>query len=98
LREGLGNVKGLHLHGVNDPNLATAVISFTLEGRRVSEIGYRLDEEYEILCRVGLHCAPAAHRSLGTFPEGTVRLAPGPTTTLNEIENTTRALERIAAS
>ncbi|MBN2115662.1 MAG: aminotransferase class V-fold PLP-dependent enzyme [Anaerolineales bacterium] len=98
LREGLGNIKGLHLYGVNDPNLSTAVISFTLDGKRVSEIGYRLDDEYEIFCRVGLHCAPAAHRSIGTFPEGTVRFAPGPLTTLTEIDATIRALERIAAS
>jgi selenocysteine lyase/cysteine desulfurase len=83
---------------VNDPNLSTAVSSFTLEGKRVSEIGYRLDDEYEILCRVGLHCAPAAHRSIGTFPEGTVRLAPGPQTTLNEIDATIRAVEGIATS
>jgi selenocysteine lyase/cysteine desulfurase len=98
LREGLGNIKGLRLYGVDDPELSTAVVSFTLEGRRVSEVGYRLDEEFEIFCRVGLHCAPAAHRSIGSFPEGTVRLAPGATTTLEEIESTVRAVERIAAS
>ena len=78
LREGLGNIQGLHLYGPGNPQLSTTVISFTLAGKRVSEIGYRLDEEDEILCRVGLHCAPAAHRSIGTFSEGTVRLAPGP--------------------
>jgi cysteine desulfurase family protein len=98
LREGLRNIKGMKLYGVNDPELSTAVVSFTLEGRRVSEVGYRLDEEFEIFCRVGLHCAPAAHRSIGSFPEGTVRLAPGATTTLEEIESTVRAVERIAAS
>ncbi|HEX2997241.1 MAG TPA: aminotransferase class V-fold PLP-dependent enzyme [Anaerolineales bacterium] len=98
LREGLGNIRGLHWYGVNDPDLSTAVISFTLDGKRVSEIGYRLDDEYEILCRVGLHCAPAAHRSIGTFPEGTVRLAPGPLTTLAEIDVAVHAMERIAAS
>jgi selenocysteine lyase/cysteine desulfurase len=98
LREGLRNIKGVRLYGVDDPELSTAVVSFTLEGRRVSEVGYRLDEEFEIFCRVGLHCAPAAHRSIGTFPEGTVRLAPGATTTLAEIESTVRAVERIAAS
>ncbi len=98
LREGLGNIKGLCLYGPGDPGLSTAVISFTLAGRRVSEIGYRLDEEYGILCRVGLHCAPAAHRSLGTFPQGTVRLAPGPLTTLAEIDTVIRAVARIAAA
>lgn len=98
LRQGLRNIKGVRLYGVDDPELSTAVVSFTLEGRRVSEVGYRLDEEFEIFCRVGLHCAPAAHRSIGSFPEGTVRLAPGAMTTLEEIESTVRAVERIAAS
>lgn len=98
LREGLGNISGLCLYGANDPNLSTAVVSFTLDGKRVSEIGYRLDENHEIFCRVGLHCAPAAHRSIGTFPEGTVRLAPGPLTTLDEIDSTIRAVKGIAAS
>jgi cysteine desulfurase/selenocysteine lyase len=98
LREGLRNIKGVRLYGVDDPELSTAVVSFTLEGRRVSEVGYRLDEEFEIFSRVGLHCAPAAHRSIGSFPEGTVRLVPGATTTLAEIESTVRAVERIAES
>ncbi|MFZ5879109.1 MAG: aminotransferase class V-fold PLP-dependent enzyme [Chloroflexota bacterium] len=98
LREGLRNIKGVRLYGVDDPELSTAVVSFTLDGRRVSEVGYRLDEEFEIFCRVGLHCAPAAHRSIGSFPEGTVRLAPGATTSIGDVESTIRAVERIAAS
>ncbi len=96
LREGLSSIPGLRLYGPADPRLATAVVSFTLAGKRVSEIGYRLDDEFDILCRVGLHCAPAAHRSIGTFPEGTVRLASGPMITLEEIEATIRAVTRIA--
>jgi cysteine desulfurase family protein len=98
LREGLRKIKGVKLYGVDDPELSTTVVSFTLAGKRVSEVGYWLDEEFEIFCRVGLHCAPAAHRIIGSFPEGTVRLAPGAATTLEEIESTVRAVERIAAS
>lgn len=96
LRAGLAEIPGVTVYGPQDPELATAVVSFTLAGKRVSEVGYRLDEEYEIFCRVGLHCAPAAHRSLGTFPEGTVRLAPGPTTTPDEIETTLGAVRKVA--
>ncbi|MBN1373212.1 MAG: aminotransferase class V-fold PLP-dependent enzyme [Anaerolineaceae bacterium] len=98
LRSGLSGIPGLHLYGPQDPKRSTAVISFTLPGKRVSEIGYRLDEEADILCRVGLHCAPAAHRSIGSFPEGTVRLAPGPLTTTPDIEKTIQAVKRIAAT
>ncbi len=96
LRRGLAEIPGLTVYGPQNPELATAVISFTQAGKRVSEIGYRLDDEYEIFCRVGLHCAPAAHRSLGTFPEGTVRLAPGPTTTLGDIETVLGAVRKVA--
>ena len=92
---GLANIKGVRLFGPQEPRLTTAVTSFVLEGSSVSEVGYRLDEEYGILCRVGLHCAPAAHRSIGSFPHGTVRLAPGPLTTLAEIETVVGAVERI---
>lgn len=98
LREGLAEIPGVTVYGPQDPALSTAVISFTLQGKRVSEIGYRLDDEHEIFCRVGLHCAPAAHRSLGAFPEGTVRLAPGPTTTLGEVETVLGAVRKIAES
>ena len=96
LREGLGNIKGIRLFGPEDVNLATGVTSFTLEGKSVSAVGYRLDEEFDILCRVGLHCSPAAHRSIGSFPQGTVRLAVGVGTTLAEIEQVVMAVERIA--
>ncbi|RPH59134.1 MAG: aminotransferase class V-fold PLP-dependent enzyme [Chloroflexi bacterium] len=96
LRRGLAEIPGLTVYGPQNLELATAVISFTQAGKRVSEIGYRLDDEYEIFCRVGLHCAPAAHRSLGTFPEGTVRLAPGPTTTLGDIETVLGAVRKVA--
>lgn len=94
LKEGLGNLPGVALHGpLTSPG--TSVISFTVKGHHVSEIGLRLDEEAGVLARVGLHCAPAAHRTLGTFPEGTVRFAPGPLTTPAEAEAAIAALARI---
>lgn len=70
-------------------------MSFTAANQYVSDIGLRLDEEFGILCRVGLHCAPAAHRTIGTFPEGTVRLAPGIYTTLEDVHVTLRAIEKL---
>ncbi len=73
----------------------TATVSFTASGLRVSEIGFALDEDHGVLCRVGLHCAPAAHRTIGTFPEGTVRMAPGVFTTLEDVRSVVRAVEEI---
>jgi cysteine desulfurase family protein len=95
LTEGLGNIPGVRLFGPDDWKKRTAVVSFTSDKFQTSEIGFRLDEEFGILCRVGLHCAPAAHRTIGSFPAGTVRLAPGPQTAVNEIDATIAAVARI---
>jgi cysteine desulfurase family protein len=96
LMEGLANISRVTVYGVRDPRHRVAVVSFTARGHRVSEIGLRLDEEYGIMSRVGLHCAPAAHRTIGTFPEGTVRFAPGIFTTAGEVLKATDAVLRIA--
>jgi len=72
-----------------------ATLSFTAADRHISEIGLRLDEEFGVLCRVGLHCAPAAHRTIGTFPEGTVRFALGQKTTANDIRAALRAVRQV---
>lgn len=98
LIDGLAALPGVTVYGTLDPDRSMAVVSFTVSGRRVSEIGSRLDDEHAILARVGLHCAPAAHRTIGSFPEGTVRLAPGVFTTLDDIGQTLKALRRIIGS
>jgi selenocysteine lyase/cysteine desulfurase len=98
LIEGLANLRGLTVYGPCDPAQMTAVVSCRVAGLRVSEIGLRLDDEFEMLSRVGLHCAPSAHRTIGTFPEGTVRLAPGPFTSIDDIHSVIAAFEQIASS
>jgi cysteine desulfurase/selenocysteine lyase len=97
LIEGLGNMAGIKLYGPTTAAARTAVVSFTAEGMRVSEVGDRLDEEFGIFTRVGLHCAPACHRTLDTFPEGTVRMAPGVFTAEAEVETAIRAVRKVAA-
>ncbi len=95
LIEGLGTLPGVVVHGTRDAELQTATVSFTAANHRVSEIGLRLDEEFGVLCRVGLHCAPAAHRTIGTFPEGTVRFAASVFTTRDDIRAAVDAVRRI---
>jgi len=95
LLDGLMNLPGIKVYGTHKPDSSTAIVSFTIGGKRVSELGLRLDEEFDILSRVGLHCAPAAHRTIGSFPEGTVRLSPGAFTTMEDIKKTMRAIERL---
>jgi selenocysteine lyase/cysteine desulfurase len=93
---GLSAIRGVTVYGPRDVEQRVAVVSFNIDGRSPSDVGLRLGEEFDIMSRVGLHCAPAAHRTLGTFPRGTVRFAPGLFTTKAEIEAAVRAVERIA--
>jgi len=95
---GLKNIPGIKIYGTLDPERSTAIVSFSIAGRRVSELGLRLDEEFCIMSRVGLHCAPAAHKTIGSFPEGTLRLAPGMFTTMDDTKKTLGAIERLARS
>jgi cysteine desulfurase family protein len=98
LIEGLAAVPGVTVYGPADAAQRTATVSFTVGKRTVSEIGLRLDDEFDVLCRVGLHCAPVAHRTLGTFPEGTVRFAAGAETTLEDIQAAVAAVREIVRS
>ncbi len=93
LSDGLRAVRRVEVYGPHDARQRVSPVSFNIADMAPSEAGLRLDEEHGILCRVGLHCAPAAHRTLGTFPRGTVRFAPGEFTTEAEID---RALAAVA--
>ena len=85
----------MNLYGTLNPEESVAIVSFIVEGKTVSEIGSRLDDEYGILSRVGLHCAPSAHRTIGSFPKGTVRLAPGVFSTKEDIQATLEAISEV---
>lgn len=98
LIDGLSSLPKLKIYGTHDIEHSVAIVSFTIDGMRVSEIGLRLDEEYHVLSRVGLHCAPAAHKTIGSFPEGTVRLAPGVFTTMNDIQEAIQAISKVIRS
>jgi cysteine desulfurase family protein len=73
------------------------LLSFNLNGLGPAEVAMLLDEHFGIAVRPGLHCAPYAHRHLGTFPEGTVRMSPGPLTTQTEMRQAAAALDELAA-
>jgi cysteine desulfurase/selenocysteine lyase len=94
LIDGLQSIPGVTVHGTLDPELQTATVSFNVGGIPPSEVGLRLDDEYGIMCRVGLHCAPTAHQTIGTFPLGTVRFGLSAFNTMDEVE---AALVAVAA-
>lgn len=93
----LSAVPGLVLYGPRNPRRRAAVVSFNLEGRDGAHVGFALDELYDIAVRVGLHCAPDAHKTLGSFPAGSVRASFGPFNTLADAEALVRALRELAA-
>jgi len=96
LLDGLSSVRNVRLQSPADGSALCA--SFTISGLRPDEIALRLEEGYGVLCRPGLQCAPAAHRHLGTFPGGTVRLSPGWRNTPEDVETALRGVHEIARS
>lgn len=98
LIDGLGGLDGVTLYGPLGSSRHGGALSFNINNLDPSLLGFRLDREYGICCRVGLHCAPEAHGSIGTLPEGTVRLSPGFFNTAAEIEATLTAICEIIAT
>lgn len=98
LRRELPAIPGLRLHGAATMNRQGAALSFTIAGQDPAAIAFFLDRDHAICTRAGLHCAPDAHRSLGTFPQGTVRLSPGWFNTEQDIEYLLSALTELAQS
>ncbi|NLD43398.1 MAG: aminotransferase class V-fold PLP-dependent enzyme [Chloroflexi bacterium] len=96
LIDGLVSISGVTVYGTRDAERQAATVSFHVAGLEPSEVGLRLDDEYGVLCRVGLHCAPAAHRTMGTFPRGTVRFGLGALNTSEEIDAALAAVEALA--
>ena len=73
----------------------TGVVSFRLDAADVALTGTILDESFGIAVRTGLHCAPAAHRAIGTFPEGTVRVSFGKFNTVDQVDALVAAVNQI---
>jgi len=93
LRDGLEEMGGVNIYGPDAENLL--LISLNVEGWDPSELGFILDHFYDIQVRTGLHCAPLAHKSINTFPRGTIRVSPGYFNTLDDIDNFLVALREI---
>ncbi len=90
-KELLLNIKGIHVLGKSD----VGVLGILLDKKDCVEVARILDEEYNIASRAGLHCAPMAHRTLGTISKGLLRLSVGFFNTEKDIEDAALALEKI---
>ncbi len=90
------DISRMDIYGGLDETKQTSTISINIKGRSQSDIGLFLDEEYDIMCRVGLHCAPTAHKTIGTFPDGTVRFGMGYFNRTEEVDIAAEALSEMA--
>ena len=93
--ECLRSITGINIIGKQDIQDRTAVVSITIDGMDPASIAYELESTYHIMTRVGLHCAPRAHQTLGSYPEGTVRFSFGYANTMEDIETALSALHKI---
>lgn len=90
--QGLEGLPGVFLAGRRTLSHRTGVFSLDFPGRDLAEVADTLETKYGILTRCGLHCAPSAHKTLGTFPRGTVRFSLGLSTTSGEVAAALRAI------
>lgn len=73
--EGIKNIPGIKIIGPEPMVNRTPIVSLDFPGKDNADIAYRLAKDYHILTRCGMHCAPSAHKTLGTFPQGTIRFS-----------------------
>ena len=91
--EGLKKFPEIRVVGRQNLQDRVAVVSLDFENADNAVVAFELESEYGIMTRVGLHCAPVAHKSLGTYPQGTVRIAFSASNTKEEIDVLLEALE-----
>jgi len=96
LIKGLKEIRQVKLYGPENQGDRIATLSFNVAQLSPSDTASRLEREFGILCRPGLHCAPAAHHTIGTFPEGTVRFGMSAFNTEAEVETAIQAIFQIS--
>jgi len=97
LWDGLRDTDGVTLYGADSLERHTAVFSFNLDGMDPAQVGTRLDVDYSVACRTGLHCAPLVHESIGTAPDGAVRFSLGPLTERADVDAGVDAVRKLIA-
>ena len=93
MTEGVG---GLTVYGPRDTEHRSGVFSVNIEGIAPGVLADRLESQYGLLTRPGVHCAPLAHETIGTHPGGTCRLSFGPTTSQDDVKTAASALRDVA--
>ena len=94
--EGLHSIKGVALCGTEDLNRRVGVVSVDFLHKDNAETAFALEMDYRILTRCGLHCAPSAHKTLDTFPRGTVRFSLGFASTEADVDAALAAIKTVS--
>ena len=96
--DGLSKLEGeglIRILGRRDTVSRTGVVSIQTLTRELSQAAFELDADHGIMTRVGLHCAPSAHQTLGTYPTGTIRFSFGWFNREADVDAALHALEEI---
>lgn len=96
LHETLQKLDNVIIYSNDEPSKNSGIVAFNFIGVPSTEVCYVLDKQYEIATRGGLHCAPAAHGTLGTMKNGVVRISPSSMNSLEEIQKACQALAEIS--
>ena len=94
--KGLEAIKGVALCGTTDMERRVGVISIDFIGQDNAMAAFRLEQEFGVLTRCGLHCAPSAHKTLDTFPRGTVRFSLGFANTEADVDAALAAITAVS--
>lgn len=93
--EGLSEIKEAKIAGLTGREGRAAIVSVDFKEDDNARVAFELESKYGVMTRVGLHCAPRAHKSLGTYPEGTVRFSFGHGNTLDEVAFCLESLKKV---
>ena len=93
--DGIKQIDGIQVIGHEGIENRVPVVSLQCDWMDEAELAFLLDSEYGIMTRVGMHCAPNAHKTLGTFPRGTIRFSFGYENTKEEVEQVLQAIRKI---
>lgn len=96
LMEKIGNINGVILYDDQYNNDYTSCISFNITNMDTAELSFTLDSDFGIKNRSGLHCSPLAHKTIGSFPSGTVRLSLSYFNTKEDMDYTINAINKIS--
>jgi len=94
--EGIKGIPDVILYGQTDMHKRTSVVSLNIAGMDPAAVALQLDERFKIMVRSGIHCAPSAHKTIDTYPQGTVRFSFSYFNTQDQIAKAIEALHKIS--